>query len=264
MGKGKAERVSIIMPFFRAGIFLREAIESVLAQDGDVPWRLYLINDGSDDPDVETAHEFFEMDKDRICLVDSAGSSNLGSSAARNLGVTRSEGDIIAFLDADDVWYRHTLCTQVNLLDSHPTAAMSYGSALRWYKWNGGVDFQVTSLVHGFEPNRLVPGAALLETFLRDEAMTPCTGSVMVRRSAFDACGGFEEQFKGLFDDQVLYAKICFGNEIYVTSQELSMYRKHDNSCCSRAVSGEREAAERRRFMDWLAAYRKERRSFVS
>jgi glycosyltransferase involved in cell wall biosynthesis len=259
MDNGQHEKVSVIMPFFRSAAYIRDAIESVLAQDSDVPWRLYLINDGSDQADVTIAREFCAANSGKIRLIGSPGSVHRGSSAARNLGIRSSAGSIIAFLDADDVWYPHTLRTQVALLDAHPRADMCYGSALRWCSWNGkDEDFDVSCTVDGFGVDRLVPGEAVLSTFLRDEWLTPCTGSVAIRRSAFLASGGFEEQFQGLFDDQVLYAKLCLGGQVYVTSQGLSKYRRHPDSCCSQAVARGIEPAERERFSEWLASYRKE------
>ena len=259
MDNSRREKVSIIMPFFQAGAYLREAIESVLAQEGDVTSRLYLINDGSDQSDIQIARQFCCTYSEKVQLIEDSGGHTRGSSAARNLGIRCSKGDIIAFLDADDVWYPYTLRTQVSLLDANPAADMCYGSALRWYSWNGQRDFDVPCTVDGFGADQLVPGVAVLSTFLRDEALTPCTGSVAIRRSAYDASGGFEEQFRGLFDDQVLYAKLCLKGQVYVLSELLSKYRRHPESCCTQAAINGTDSVERRRFLEWLASYRKDR-----
>ena len=258
----KPETVSVIMPFFHAGHYLRDAIESVLAQDGDVSWRLYLVNDAAKEDtanrlDVEIAREFCTTYSHLIRLLEHPGGFHRGISATRNLGIRSSAGEFIAFLDADDVWYPHALRTHVSCLEAYPDAVMSYGSALRWYSWNGkDADFDVPCTVDGFGADQLVPGAAVLSTFLRDEWLTPCPSAVAVRRSAFDAVGGFEEQFEGLFDDQVLFTKLCLQGQVYITSDRLSKYRRHPESCCSQAEVNGTEAAERKRFEEWLAAYR--------
>ena len=247
-----SERVSVVLPFFRARKYLAEAVESVLAQQDYTDWQLYLINDGSDEEDVAIATSFCRLHPDKIVLLEHPGRVRCGTSASRNLGIRSAEGDLIAFLDADDVWYPHKLRSQVAALDEHPGADMIYGPALRWYSWCGGVDEHVPAEVDGFGSDCLVPGSALLATFLRDESLTPCTGSVLIRRSALERCGYFEDQFRGLFDDQVLYAKLCLTGKIFVSSDCVSLYRKHSESFCHRAAADGSESAERERFLEWL------------
>jgi glycosyltransferase involved in cell wall biosynthesis len=256
--ESSTEAISIIMPFFRAGPYMQEAVESVLAQDCKVRWRLYLVNDGSTVEDLEIARRFCTAHPQIIKLIENHDSRRHGSSYARNLGIQYSAGELIAFLDADDVWYPYTLRTQIDLIQAHPAAVMSFGSALRWVSWDGAgqQDYDVDCAVDGFAPNNLVPGEAVLSTFLRDQSLTPCTGSVVIRRHALEAVGGFEEDFRGLFDDQVLYAKLCLLGNIYASSERFSKYRRHPKSCCSQAVMSGEEARERKRFLDWLAAYR--------
>ena len=249
------ERVSIVLPFYRAAKYISEAVESVFAQQGYTDWRLYLVNDGSDEGDVEIARRLRRRYPDKIELLEHPGRSRCGISASRNLGIRRADGDLIAFLDADDVWYPHKLRSQVAILDAHPSADMIYGPALRWFSWSAGEDVEVPTTVDGFGSDCLVPGAALLATFLRDEALTPCTGSVLIRRSAIEECGYFEDRFWGLYDDQVLYSKLCLNGEIFVSSDCVSRYRKHSQSCCSQALAEGTEVDARERFLGWLRAY---------
>ncbi len=256
MGKRQRERVSIILPFFRSGAYLREAIESVLAQQDSPDWKLYLINDGSEGEDVQIAGEFCGRHPGGLQLLEHPGRRRRGISASRNLGIRSASGDLIAFLDADDVWYPHKLKSQVLTLDAHPFAHMIYGPAIRWYSWNGGLDVHVPASVDGFGSDCLVPGTALLQTFLRDESLTPCTGSVVIRRAALRNSGLFEDQFWGLYDDQVLYAKLCLAGSVYVSSDSVSKYRKHPHSCCSQAAADGTAAAERARFLSWLDSYK--------
>jgi glycosyltransferase involved in cell wall biosynthesis len=250
------ERVSVVLPFFRAERYLAQAVESVLGQQGYTNWRLYLINDGSDEADSPIARQYCRLYPDQLQLLEHPGKARRGTSASRNLGMRSARGDLIAFLDADDIWYPHKLAFQVALIDANPGADMIYGPALRWHSWNGGVDEHVPARVDRFGSDCLVPGEALLETFLRDEALTPCTGSVLIRHAALKRCGYFEHDFPGLFDDQVLYAKLCLSGDVFVSSNCVSSYRKHDESCCSQAAINGSEAAERKRFLSWLGNYR--------
>lgn len=255
MPEASHARVGIILPFFRSVAYIREAIKSVLRQQDAPDWQLYLINDGSDESDVEIAASFCCKYPNRMQLLEHPGRRRRGISASRNLGLQCATEEFIAFLDADDIWYPHKLRTQVALLDRHANAIMTYGPALRWYSWDGGKDIHVPTLIERYGTDCLVPGVALLETFLLDEAQTPCTGSVLIRRTAVNECGLFENQFLGLYDDQVLYAKLCLSGVVFVSSDCVSRYRKHSQSCCSQAAANGTERLERVRFLAWLESY---------
>lgn len=247
--------VSVVIPFFRAGRFLAEAIESVLQQVSFSNWQIVLVNDQSDGCDVAIARCYQARLPDRVLLLEAEGAGQQGPGLSRNLGILSSQSDLIAFLDADDVWFPHKLVMQTSLMTSHPEVDMVYGPALRWWSWNGGIDVYVPPVVDGYGIDCVVPGKALLQTFLRDETLTPCTGSVLVRRSALGATGLFEEKFRGLYDDQVLYAKLCQRSKIYVSSECVSRYRQHRLSCCGQAEVTGLGVSARVRFLEWLRAY---------
>jgi len=253
--KRNQSRVSIVLPFYCAGRYLAEAIESILNQEGYSDWHLFLVNDGSEKPDVAIAKEFCSAFPERIVLLEHPDRQRHGISASRNLAISRAQSEFIAFLDADDSWYRHKLRSQIAALDRHPEAGMIYGPALRWRSWNGGSDVFVPASVDGFGSDCLVPGSALLATFLRDEALTPCIGSVIIRRATLLSVGCFEQQFWGLYDDQVLYAKLCDRARIWVSSDCVSRYRKHAQSCCGQAEALGSGLEMRAQFLDWLNQY---------
>ena len=92
--------VSIVMPVFNGGIFLKEAIESVLAQTCE-DWELILSDDGSTDGSGLIIQHFDEADP-RITALFS--STNTGPGAARNRGMRIARGRWLAFLDCDDLW----------------------------------------------------------------------------------------------------------------------------------------------------------------
>lgn len=254
--KRNQSRVSIVLPFYRAGRYLAEAIESILNQEGYSDWHLFLVNDGYEEPDVATAKEFCNAFAEQITLLEHPDGQRHGISASRNLAISCAQSEFIAFLDADDTWYPHKLRSQIAALDCHPEAGMIYGPALRWWSWNGGSNVFVPASVDGFGSDCLVPGSALLATFLRDEALTPCIGSVIIRRSTLLSVGCFEQQFWGLYDDQVLYAKLCGRTRIWVSSDCVSRYRKHAQSCCGQAEAIGSGLKARAQFLDWLNQFR--------
>lgn len=101
--------VSIIIPAYNAEFFIEKTITSVLNQTY-INWELIIINDGSTDSTIEKVNPFLS---DKIVLYSQV---NKGVSAARNFGLTKSKGEYIAFLDADDYWLPENLDLKINLL----------------------------------------------------------------------------------------------------------------------------------------------------
>ena len=115
--------VSITIPIFNAERFLRETIESVLAQDYR-QWELLLADDGSTDSSSAIARDFAHGFR-AGCLSEHPGRRNLGVNATRNLGARNSRGEFLAFLDADDIWLPEKLEAHVNAMMQNPEAGFS-------------------------------------------------------------------------------------------------------------------------------------------
>lgn len=93
--------ISIIVPVYNAGAYIRETISMVAAQTyGN--WELLLVDDGSEDDSREKIRESMESGDARIRLIEKQ--QNEGAARARNIGIEASKGRYVAFLDADDLW----------------------------------------------------------------------------------------------------------------------------------------------------------------
>jgi hypothetical protein len=101
----------------------------------------------------------------------------------------------------------------------------------------------------------LLQPPVLLATFLQHPGISPCTCSVLVRRSAVEQIGMFEERFRGMYEDQIFFAKLCLRLPVYVSSGCWARYRQHPASNCAIAERSGQEAALRLTFLNWLAAY---------
>jgi glycosyltransferase involved in cell wall biosynthesis len=185
------------------------------------------------------------------------GNENRGISASQNLGIREAKGEYIAFLDSDDVWLPEKLDQQVAMLDAHPEAVMLYGRTHYWYSWTGEAEDASRDLIiePGVQPGTLVMPPSLLVRFLRDEIPIPCPSDIMVRRNGVIEAGGFEEEFRRIFTDQVLYAKLCLERPVLVSSQRLSLYRKHPDSAVSLAKKRGQMRSARLFYLDWLGGY---------
>ena len=106
------DRVSCIVPVFNGQRFLAETLESILAQTSP-PAEIIVVDDGSTDDSAKIAASY----GDSIILLQQA---NAGPSAARNRGIETASGNLLAFLDADDLWYPEKLALQTSFLRKHP------------------------------------------------------------------------------------------------------------------------------------------------
>src|SRR5688572_22915846 len=108
-------RVSIVMPLYNAAAYVAEAIDSVLAQPFD-DWELLIVDDGSTDGSVDIARAASSGSAGRLRVVNHSAGVNRGTRAARNLGLAHARADLIAWLDADDVFAPDSLAERVELL----------------------------------------------------------------------------------------------------------------------------------------------------
>jgi glycosyltransferase involved in cell wall biosynthesis len=111
---GAPPRASVIIPLFNGERFLAEALDSVRAQTYP-PFEIVVVDDGSTDrgPDIARAYSGVQV----------VTQPNAGNAAARNAGVARARGELLAFLDQDDVWAPSKLEVQVGRMTGDPELA---------------------------------------------------------------------------------------------------------------------------------------------
>ena len=111
--------VSVIIPVYNGEAFLAEAVESVQRQAYQ-PLELIIVDDGSTDGTAEVAANLPGHVR-YVCQ------PNHGAPAARNKGLKMARGNVIAFLDADDLWHENKLALQLARLASNPSAEVIVG-----------------------------------------------------------------------------------------------------------------------------------------
>jgi glycosyltransferase involved in cell wall biosynthesis len=257
-----ASLVSVIIIFRDPGAYIQEAIDSVFAQTHR-DWELLLVDDGSTDVSTAIARRAAADHPAQVRYLEHPGHENRGMSASRNRGIAEARGDFIAFLDADDVFLPRRLERHLEVLDAAPDVAMVYGPTLYWYGWTGrpgDVSRDFTGRLHAEDGTRFEP-PELLRRFLRTGgAALPGICSLLARRDAVRQVGGFEDSFRGAFEDQVFLSKMALHAPILVVEECLDKYRQHDASYSAQAVSAshyhpKRANPARRKFLEWLEAY---------
>ena len=112
--------VSVIIPVFNGEKYIKQALETVYSQSYK-NFEVVCVNDGSTD-NTEAIVKYF--DKKIIYYFQ----NNKGQSAARNTAIKLSHGDLIALLDADDIWFPEKLKLQVNYFLDHPEVSMVHSN----------------------------------------------------------------------------------------------------------------------------------------
>jgi glycosyltransferase involved in cell wall biosynthesis len=248
---------SVVIIFFNAAGFIKEAIESVFAQTYDA-WELLLVDDGSTDESTAIAKEYATLHPGQVAYLTHDGHHNRGMSASRNLGVRHARGRYVAFLDADDVWLPDKLAQQVAIMDAYPRAGMVVGATLYWYSWTGRArDARLDHIAPVGGPQDTLIEPPKLASLLRPlgNEGSPSNSSMILRRTAFEGVGGFEEEFRGLFEDQAFLIKIYLTTPVFVASACWDRYRQHANSCCEQAKAEGTYHRLHEPFLCWLERY---------
>ncbi|MBS1526325.1 MAG: glycosyltransferase [Bacteroidetes bacterium] len=139
----KAPKITVLMPAYNAGKYIREAINSVLAQTYR-DFELLIINDGSMDDTAGIVLSYYDP---RIVLVNK---EHAGIAAALNTGLRLAEAPYIARFDADDICLPNRLETQLNFLKDHPEYVL-VGSDAEYILENGEFLFGFKCIAHSDE-----------------------------------------------------------------------------------------------------------------
>ncbi len=171
-------KVSVIIPAYNSAGFIRDTLESVFAQTY-TDYEVLVINDGSSDtPDLEVALAPY---RDRIIYLQR---EHGGPGAARNTGMRHARGEVLAFLDSDDLWFPDHLKRQMAFLEAHPALDLVYADVLQFGESSyAGLTYMQTA------PSK---GPVNLEALLADDCSV-ATSSTVVRKEAVLAVGLFDE-----------------------------------------------------------------------
>jgi glycosyltransferase involved in cell wall biosynthesis len=195
--------VSVVIPVFNGERFLAQAIESVLAQTWS-PVETIVVDDGSTDrsADIARGYPVTYVHQEHSCVA-----------AARNRGVAGARGELVSFLDHDDVWLARKLELQLDALARHPSARICM---CRFETFGPG------------SPDR---GAS---------CSTGQLGTLLVRREVFDEVGLFDTSYPAADDTDWFLRTKDLGVEVVTLDDPLQRYRIHDASMSARRDPRER------------------------
>jgi glycosyltransferase involved in cell wall biosynthesis len=204
--------VSIVMPTWNRLPYVEEAAKSVMAQTYR-HWELIIIDDGSTDG---TAGRLNALNEPRVRVLSSPHDGHIGK--LRNRGVAASSGELIAFLDSDDLWLPRKLELQLEALRV---------SGAGWC-YTGVVLMDAMGRPMPMRPGHFKPLSGDIVRELLMFKATVATPSVLVGRSLFEAAGGYSEHpFLVVNEDYELYMRLALRAPTVAIPDALVRVRKH-------------------------------------
>jgi len=204
---GAKRSVTVVIPTFNSARFLREAVDSALAQTVP-PMEVIVIDDGSTDNTPEIMAAYASDPRVRYLR-----QKNAGQSSARNNGIRAAQGEFIAFLDADDRWKPNKLERQLERFSDEHIGLVFTGS-------------QVFD-EHGVRSeNRANESSCddMLRSLITTTTFIP--SSVVVRKQCFDTCGLFDESLKKV-EDREMWIRLAKQYRFSCAPDCLVDYRLH-------------------------------------
>ncbi len=221
MAKDNTPSISVIMPVRNGERYIADAINSIYNQTVPVS-EIHVIDDGSSDSTPAIVSGMAASDS-RLIVHDGP---RKGPGPARNVGLRQATGDIVAFLDSDDLWPEHKLQKQIHRLGAKPEIMMASGFVLYFDK----------QIENGLEP---------AEDARTEELFHVHLGASIYRREVFDKVGFFDEDF--LYSEDVdLMLRIREACVPFTIMNEITLYyRRHDNSMTTHLTREEKRDFQR-------------------
>ncbi|MDX2446184.1 MAG: glycosyltransferase [Desulfobacterales bacterium] len=195
--------VSVVIPTHNRGWVLKEAIESVLAQTFE-SFELIVVDDGSPD----NTRALLDGYEDLVVLEQ----TNKGVSAARNRGIALAQGELIAFLDSDDLWLPEKLFAQVTFFQENPDALICQTQET-WIR-NGQRIYP--------KSRHMKQSGLFFERSLELCLVSP--SAVMIKKRLFETVGMFDEDLPAC-EDYDLWLRINATIPIFLIDEALVIKR---------------------------------------
>jgi glycosyltransferase involved in cell wall biosynthesis len=230
--------VSVLIPCYKYGQFLEEAVSSVLDDQIGVDVRVLIIDDASPDNSAEVARKIAARDA-RVEVIVHA--TNKGNIATFNEGLLEwADGDYCALVSADDRVTPGALGRARDLLDANPGVGFVYGHAL-WVT-HGAPSPEARAKVRGWS---VWPGTWWLEQLFRQGENPITSPEVVMRTSVLKKVGGFDARLPHAADME-LWMRLAANSEVgFIRGVDQAYYRLHQENM-RKGYSRLRDLSERR------------------
>lgn len=231
------ESVSVVIPTYNRAYCLPRAIESALAQQHE-PIEILVVDDGSTDETRALVQRLYGDDA-RVRYVYQ---SNRGVAAARNEGLRRCRGNLVAFLDSDDRWLPGKLALQLECLRTVPEAGMVWTDmeavdpsgrvlhprylrimyhAYRWFPKPSDL-YDAEHVLPATHSVRVYSGDIYAPMVLGNLVHT---STVLLRRERWEKVGFFREEFRHAGEDYEFHLRVCREGRVLFADTVTTQYQ---------------------------------------
>lgn len=211
-------KISVVMAVYNAQAFLQEAIDSILCQSFE-DFEFIIVNDGSTDESFKIIQKYAAQDY-RIQFINQI---NMGLSFSLNNGLKLAKGKYIVRMDADDISLSHRLYTQYEFIESNPDFVL-VGSNANVIDCKGNFIYKTSQKLSNSDIKAVLPSNPFIHP------------SVIIRRDAVLACGGYNEELIHHVEDQVLWNTLANYGKFANIKDSLIQYRKVPSSISNRTA----------------------------
>ena len=221
-------RISIVIPAYQVAPYIGETLNSVFAQTF-TGFEVIIVNDGS--PDTEELERALQLYIDRIVYLKQ---ENRGASAARNTGLRAARGELIAFLDADDLWSPTYLEEQLKFIREYGCDLACADAMIFGVSADAGRSYMDTLMEAAPSQGRMT----FLELVNGDRSLI--TSGVVVRRDLIMEVGLFDESLRNAQDFDLWLRLARHGARLAYQRKVLLSYRSRPNSLTGDAINSHR------------------------
>jgi glycosyltransferase involved in cell wall biosynthesis len=204
--------VTVIIPTYNYARFVNQAVDSALEQTL-APVEVIVVDDGSTDNTIDVLAGYGS----RIRVLRQ---QNRGVAAARNAGAAIAQGNLLAFLDADDVWLPRKLEHQTERFLVEPEVGLVHCAEERFDSHGAVVERRLDGLEGWLAPTMLL---------FRPRVILGGGSGVMIEREVFREVGGFDERLTTSADWD-LYYRVAYRRKVGFVSEVLLRYRLHSSN----------------------------------
>lgn len=201
-------KVSVIIPVYNGEKYVRSAIQSAMNQTYP-NLEILVVDDGSSDATRDVVTNSFPA----VLYIHQ---ENRGAAAARNLGIKKSTGDYIAFLDSDDVWLPEKVARQMDEIARNPKIKISHTNIK--IKVNGKMTDTAYPISH--------QEGRIFENLLLHTGSVVCS-TLLIKKECFDKVGYFDEELRTA-EDVHLFLRLAYYYDFHFLNDALTIKVHHD------------------------------------
>ena len=220
MTENKKPEVTILIPTYNRADLILESLDSVFAQSYR-DFEIVVVDDGSTDNTAEVLSPLAERGQLRYIY-----QKNQGASAARNRGIMEARGDLIAFLDSDDLFHPAKLELQVDYFRTHKDIGLVHSGFTKFNAVESDLGYRDTSWFSGI----IYPQILLYWTTLM------AMDTVLIPKKIFDSIGLFDENLI-VGEDLDMWRRIARKYPFGFINKSLARVRVHEGNISGNKIS---------------------------